>query len=690
MKSKKSNKLLSSISSISSLSSLSSSDILSIVSYAFHIILGYLYIIPKVNDSIKRKCYELHNCRMHIRRTWLGYTIDTADGQWRDLRSNLWLLWLAMIGVSILHFYFRLITIRKPSKKNNKSSDNNDNNSNRKRRNSKTSLRSSSTDRSTDRSIRSGGSSSRDSSPETESTRSTQDINNSNSNNITNKDKEENERLKSVATPPSSYFRCLIGIGFICLLHGRHSLVIVVIAYIGFQIASWQHDKASCTAATWIYAIAVLLFKESYRLKHLPSFKFLQPIFDKNNGGLYGWQLPANFLVLRIISYSLDYHWSHVFHKGSLKSKETLTQIQTPKRVTRSTGSTPDDNIDHSTPMSSPMSNYTSDSGRSVSSSKEDTTTGNTSTDEPDFHRKNIYEYQSIYNYFSYIVYPPLYMAGPIMSFNSFMKNSKKPQYSENPITYGMRWIFCFVLLEYLTHEYPYFAVIRSGLFSSLNIQEVVVVAYVTLKMMWMKFLLIWRFFRLWALADGTLAPENMLRCMSNNYSLETFWKGWHASFNKWLVRYMYKPMGGRENRYIAVWPIFLFVALWHDIEMKLVVWGGLNSFFYVLEIWAQKICQSKLMQGLPGSVFHTVCILSASTYVIVLILVNLIGYAVGMGGIKDILSKLLTWEGIKILCVCYYFLYQAVSLMNFLERHGLTRSSREKLKNVQKHEKTN
>jgi hypothetical protein len=156
----------------------------------------------------------------------------------------------------------------------------------------------------------------------------------------------------------------------------------------------------------------------------------------------------------------------------------------------------------------------------------------------------------------------------------------------------------------------------------------------------------------------------------------------------------MYKPMGGRENRYVAVWPIFFFVALWHDIEMKLLVWGGLNSFFYVLEIWAQKICKSKFMQGLPGSVFRTVCILAASTYVIILILVNLIGYAVGMGGIQDILSKLLTWEGLKILGVCYYFLYQAVSLMNFLERHGLTRSSYRKKtqsqKSPDKHDKTN
>ena len=101
----------------------------------------------------------------------------------------------------------------------------------------------------------------------------------------------------------------------------------------------------------------------------------------------------------------------------------------------------------------------------------------------------------------------------------------------------------CLLVLEFLTNKFPFFAVISSGLFPHLSPVELAVVCYITLKMMWLKFLITWRFFRLWALADGTLAPENMTRCMSNNNSLETFWRGWHASFNKWIVRYMYVLM---------------------------------------------------------------------------------------------------------------------------------------------------
>ena len=36
-----------------------------------------------------------------------------------------------------------------------------------------------------------------------------------------------------------------------------------------------------------------------------------------------------------------------------------------------------------------------------------------------------------------------------------------------------------------------------------------------------LQFLVIWRFFRFWALADGMQVPENMLRCICNNYDIE-------------------------------------------------------------------------------------------------------------------------------------------------------------------------
>ena len=33
-------------------------------------------------------------------------------------------------------------------------------------------------------------------------------------------------------------------------------------------------------------------------------------LFDQRYGGVYSWHLPANFLVLRMISFACDEHWA--------------------------------------------------------------------------------------------------------------------------------------------------------------------------------------------------------------------------------------------------------------------------------------------------------------------------------------------------------------------------------------------
>lgn len=177
-------------------------------------------------------------------------------------------------------------------------------------------------------------------------------------------------------------------------------------------------------------------------------------------------------------------------------------------------------------------------------------------------------------------------MAGPVMTYDAYMSYVRQPADSTGVFYYALRWAFCLFILESGLKNFPMFAVVSSGLFWELSPLEMAVAAYVLLKLMWLKFLLLWRFFRLWALVDGKQPPENMTRCMSNNCSLEQFWKGWHSSYNKWLVRYMYVPLGGKAYRMISAWPIFVFVAVWHDIEPKLLAWGLLNASFYLVEVF--------------------------------------------------------------------------------------------------------
>ena len=97
---------------------------------------------------------------------------------------------------------------------------------------------------------------------------------------------------------------------------------------------------------------------------------------------------------------------------------------------------------------------------------------------------------------------------------------------------------------------------------------------------------------------DGVDPPENMVRCMANNYSPLGFWRSWHRSYNLWVVRYIYIPLGGTRNLVFSSVLVFTFVALWHDLSFKLLAWGWLVSLFILPEVAARyflpasKVCR--------------------------------------------------------------------------------------------------
>lgn len=132
--------------------------------------------------------------------------------------------------------------------------------------------------------------------------------------------------------------------------------------------------------------------------------------------------------------------------------------------------------------------------------------------------------------------------------------------------------------------------------------------------------------------------------------------------------------MGGRDKRFISVWFIFIFVAIWHDIEWKLLLWGLLNSVFYVIEAFSKRIAPILQKQlHLPAFLYNIICSLCSATYILVLISVNLIGYSVGSGGITLLMNKIGSIEGIQTLAISYYFLFIGVNIMSFLQTIGLS-----------------
>lgn len=67
-------------------------------------------------------------------------------------------------------------------------------------------------------------------------------------------------------------------------------------------------------------------------------------------------------------------------------------------------------------------------------------------------------------NYLAYILYPPLYIGGPIITFNSFINQIKKQVAipTRSIVTYAIRFFVCWLTMEVLQH-YIYVVAIKDS-----------------------------------------------------------------------------------------------------------------------------------------------------------------------------------------------------------------------------------
>lgn len=282
--------------------------------------------------------------------------------------------------------------------------------------------------------------------------------------------------------------------------------------------------------------------------------------------------------------------------------------------------------------------------------------------------------------YVAYVLYSPLYLSGPILTFNDYISQQRHAPSSitrTRTILYAIRFCLTVLCMELVLH-YIYALAISSAApnWSLYTPGQLSMLGYFHLHIIWLKLLIPWRFFRLWALLDGLDPPENMVRCMSNNYSALAFWRGWHRSFNRWVVRYLYVPLGGGGTRstertllsrargmfnFLAV---FTFVALWHDINLRLLMWGWLVSLFVLPEVVASLIFPAHRWRSHPNT-YRVLCGIGAVGNILMMMMANLVGFAVGLDGLKGLMEGIVgSYSGLAFLVLACAGLFIGVQVM--------------------------
>jgi len=435
-------------------------------------------------------------------------------------------------------------------------------------------------------------------------------------------------------------FDYVFALVFLVALHGISALKILVILWMNYNIATGLPRK-SVPAATWIFNISILFANELCKGYHLKSIAGLvsrpqlgsisgsdgflmewASWLDSWGGLMARWEILFNITVLRLISFNLDYYWS--LDRRSASPVEVCC-------------------------LSAPSEDHGMRANRTNVPKKKQLDPANLSERDRVSIPAKPKDF-SFRNYLAYAIYAPLYLTGPIMTFNDFISQLRyRPATIETPRTvrYALRFLLALLAMELVLH-YVYVGAISKADpdWSTYTAAQLSMLSYFNLHIIWLKLLLPWRLSRLWALVDGVDPPENMLRCVSDNYSTLAFWRAWHRSYYRWTLRYIFIPLGGASFRslraaarsivtYLAV---FTFVALWHDIQLRLLIWGWLIVLFFIPEVTASYLFPKRRWEARPTA-YRLLCSLGAVGNILMMMAANLVGFAVGLDGLETIVS---------------------------------------------------
>lgn len=469
--------------------------------------------------------------------------------------------------------------------------------------------------------------------------------------------------------------RGLLALIFGLFIYGFNLFKVCFLLSANFALGRYKMPSIS-----WSAVIIMILWLKP--MEHFFSIQF--PSFKSLPQGVLGdyWVIVFNLSILRVLSFNMDFYYHHKdiisgkdsFQRDCVKCGPEEDCLCGRARVAHppisSTKSMPIQIVLKGEPnISSEYKSVTDNSmhwGDQIKMLGEKCVTL----------QMTAAECFSVDAYFAYVLYPPLLLAGPIMTFNDFSWQVFSPLKIKVTycITYAVRWTLALLSMELLQHLIHVVAIKEARVLDKLSVHAVCYVSFWNLMLLWLKLLVVWRFFRLAALFDGIDCQDNMGRCMVNNHSVAGFWRGWHRSFNAWIVRYMYIPLGGSAKGHLNAWPIFFFVAIWHDVDIRLLSWALLIGLVLVIEGLIFKIEDKlKLRERLGAFLINQVHAATGALGMLVLSLINLVGYVLGLEETRRLASRIASESAVFVVSL-FIILYAAVQLQISIRRWEVSR----------------
>ncbi|XP_075973585.1 protein-cysteine N-palmitoyltransferase Rasp [Anticarsia gemmatalis] len=295
-------------------------------------------------------------------------------------------------------------------------------------------------------------------------------------------------------------------------------------------------------------------------------------------------------------------------------------------------------------------------------------------------------------NMFSYVLYLPVLLVGPIILYEEYDKSFHVKNESLSLRLKRFMWDMILyamysVILEIAFH-YIYFLAMQS------NIEAVKLLPSVALcgGGLWMglqfhvKYVISYGTTTAFARLDNIDAPPTP-RCIARIHLYSQMWRYFDVGLYRFLFKYIYKPISDILKCYLtssymtckllSSLVTFIFIFVWHGTTWSILVWSVLNYLGIVLEYFGKNIGKSEKYLWFRQKVLRTDAIESRF---IAMLCVPMLGlsavsnfYLFADSDIGDMYFGLMKWPSLVNFAIVYISLYcschVAIALQDFPSR---------------------
>ncbi len=213
--------------------------------------------------------------------------------------------------------------------------------------------------------------------------------------------------------------------------------------------------------------------------------------------------------------------------------------------------------------------------------------------------RRGRFEDATLASYLAYIVFFPMFLAGPIERFTSFLSQSKTIAWSNDAVSpalerillgVGKKFLLVTLVLEPML---PRNLVMSDGA-PTLEPWQIIVACFIKLLVTYFDFS---------GYTDMVLGTAKLFGfSLMENFdfpllrdNLADFWRSWHISLSSWARDYVYFPILGQyRTPDLALIATMLTIGVWHGAQPGWALWGLHHGTGLVLYGRYQRWCEKR------------------------------------------------------------------------------------------------